>query len=128
MQSQITHSGGLIASSYVDDPVDLIRSHARLQFLDHESQNAFEASVAYSQYIWEVLPLLSHKPRITEAVPQKIPGGTTPSMQTNRPPSRNAGKNMPAITILHDFVAALCKKLAAKNRNNIPRSHISRKP
>ncbi|HSY28775.1 MAG TPA: hypothetical protein VK832_14800 [Burkholderiaceae bacterium] len=57
---------GLITSTYAIDSVDPNRSYIRLVFSDRESLEAFETSMSYSRYIWEVLPLLTHKP-ITRA-------------------------------------------------------------
>jgi hypothetical protein len=64
----ILNCKGLMATTYDSDSVDSIRSHVRLIFEDIESMEAFETSLTYIHYLWEVLPLLTQKPIISRTL------------------------------------------------------------
>jgi hypothetical protein len=65
---------GLMATTYDSDSADSIRSHIRLIFGDIESLEAFETSLTYIHYLWEVLPLLTQKPVISRTLNSGLRG------------------------------------------------------
>lgn len=63
-----TNCSGLVASTFEVDDERCGQAHVSLDFSDTESLLAFETSVAYAHYIWEVLPFLNHKPVMTTSM------------------------------------------------------------
>jgi len=98
---------GLIASTFVVDANQAGCANVSFVFMDRESMLAFETSIAYGQYIWDVLPLLDHKPTLRSLVAENIPAAMESARRDSRNPAvskRKSGKSHHVLTSFFEFM------------------------
>jgi hypothetical protein len=110
LHHQIGSDCGLTSATVVEDCEESHRFHVQIFFLDQLSRTAYENSVAYVQYIWDVLPLLTHKPALSTVRPAE------PAFNVEKLVQKLRGRPEPQRS-LNSIVTRFASMIAGEKKN-----------